>query len=55
MCTAQPVTSVVDEDVESHPLVVDAMELFDAHVVQVRRIEGSPKVEEPVTKPVKED
>lgn len=46
---------VVDEDVESHPLVVDAMELFDAHVVQVRRIEGSPKVEEPVTKPVKED
>lgn len=48
-------SSVVDEDVESHPLVVDAMELFDAHVVQVRRIEGSPKVEEPVTKPVKED
>ena len=46
---------LVDADVESHPLVVDAMELFDAHVVQVRRIDGSPKVEEPVTKPVKED
>jgi len=46
---------VVDQDVESHPLVADAMELFDAHVVQVRRIEGSPKVEEPVTKPVKEE
>ena len=46
---------IVEADVESHPLVVDAMELFDAHVVQVRRIDGSPKVEEPVTKPVKED
>lgn len=46
---------VVDEDVESNPLVAEAMELFDAHVVQVRRIDGSPKVEEPVAKPDKED
>ena len=46
---------VVEDDVESHPLVADAMELFDAHVVQVRRIDGSPKVEEPAVKPEKED
>jgi hypothetical protein len=31
------------------------MELFDAHVVQVRRIDGSPKVEEPVARTEKED
>ena len=51
---ATPSPIVVD-DVESHPLVAEAMELFDAHVVQVRTIEGSPKVEEPDAKPDKED
>jgi hypothetical protein len=48
-------TPIVEHDVESHPLVADAMELFDAHVVQVRRIDGSPKVEEPVARTEKED
>ncbi len=51
---ATPSPIVVD-DVESHPLVAEAMELFDAHVVQVRTIEGSPKVEESDAKPDKED
>ena len=48
-------TPIVEHDVESHPLVADAMELFDAHVVQVRRIDGSPKVEEPVARTERED
>jgi hypothetical protein len=46
---------VVGDDVESHPLVAEAMELFDAHVVQVRTIDGSSKVEEPAAKPEKEE